>query len=629
MTTSHTPAAAVPTSARRPRRSRRARAIATTAVSAVALTALLAYDSADVSPPEPPLSETIDPASGEVSVFAAPGTATVSSRAELSFRGATDVGDVNVTGEISGAHTGQLLEHSDGEGVSWVPDGVFVPGEEITVRTDLDVRGAENGEYTLTVAEPGERPDLEEPPVTRAVTNGEVDEGQVPAELVRRFRSEPDLQPPVVETSGPAAGTAPADALPGLTAIGVKGGYGQKGPMLVDDAGSPVWFHPLDGVDARDVQVQSLRGEPVLTWWEGRQPVGYGYGEAVAVDQSYTEIARFDMASGYDADSHEVLLTDSGTALLLAYEPVRMDTSHIGGSPRGQVVDNVIQEIDLETGALLFEWHSVGQVGLEESYLEESHLDGDEPYDYFHLNSIEVDTDGDLLISARHTCAVYSLDRQTGSLEWRLGGTDSDFVMGEGTTFLKQHDVRRAGDGTLTLFDNGGTCGEITRETSRGIALGVDEDAMTAELEREVTHPDELWSESQASYRGIPGVGAQLGWGSLPRWSLIGTDGQVLLDAQIPSDLIVTSYRAQRVDWTGTPATDPAAVLTSGRLYVSWNGATEVASWRVLANGEEVATTPRAGFETTVDIGEGVRATDLTVEALDADGAVIGTAPVR
>ncbi|MFC7404789.1 arylsulfotransferase family protein [Georgenia alba] len=620
---------------RRPsRRGRRMRAVAASATGALLVVGLLAYDSGDISPPEPEPAAPIEAGSGDVSAFPMPGTRTISTQAELSFRGATDLGEVTVVGSSSGEHTGRLLAHSDGAGTSWVPDEQFDVGEEVTVRTDLDVRGADDGDYTLTVAEPGRRPELEEPPVTRAVTNAE--EGEVPAELVRHFRSEPDLQPPLVEVSGPEAGTTTppaggADASPGLTAIGVKGGFGQKGPMLVDDAGEPVWFHPVDGTDARDVQVQTLHGEPVLTWWEGRQPIGYGYGHGVVVDQTYTEIARFDMASGYDADSHEILLTDSGTALMLAYEPVRMDTSHIGGWARGEVVDNVIQEIDLETGALLFEWHSVGQVALEESYLDESYLDvGDEPYDYFHLNSIDVDDDGDLLLSARHACAAYKIDRETGSLQWRLGGTDSDFTMGEGTTFLKQHDVRRTEDGTITLFDNGGTCGETTRERSRGIALRLDEAAMTAELAREVEHPDGLWSESQANYRELPGVGSHLGWGSLPRWSLLDPDGELLLDARMPEDLIVTSYRAQRVEWTGRPTTDPAAVLAGDAVHVSWNGATDVAAWRVVTSaGAEVASAPRDGFETAVAVGSDVSPAGLTVEALDAAGEVVGAAPVR
>ncbi|MDD9205313.1 arylsulfotransferase family protein, partial [Georgenia sp. 10Sc9-8] len=355
--------------------------------------------------------------------------------------------------------------------------------------------------------------------------------------------------------------------------------------------------------DARDVQVQELDGEPVITWWEGLMGTGYGYGEAVILDAAYEEVARFDMVGGYDADSHEVRLTEDGTALLIGYEPVRMDLSHLGGPADGEVIDNVVQEIDLATGALLYEWHSVGQIALDESYLDIADM-GDR-YDYFHANSVEVDDDGDLLVSARHTCGVYSLDRETGSTEWRLGGRESDFAMGEGTVFLKQHDARRAADGALTLFDNGGDCGSTTREYSRGIALELDEEAMTAELVREYVHPDEIFSESQANYQELADGTVFFGWGSVERFTLMDDDGQVLLDGVVPEDLIVTSYRAHRVDWTGQPATDPAAVLVEqdSAVHVSWNGATEVASWRVLDGaGGEVAAAPRDGFETVLTV---------------------------
>ncbi|MPV35446.1 arylsulfotransferase family protein [Georgenia subflava] len=584
------------------------------------------------APAEPPLAAPVDPASGDVTAFPAPGTVTIVPGAQLSFRGADDLGDLSVVGADSGEHPGSVLTHPDGGGVSFVPDEPFDEGEEVTVSTGLAVRGTDGGTYTLRVAELGDRPRLEAPPVTRAVPDA--GEEEVPLDLVHQLVSEPALEPPLVEVTGPEAGTtappsgdvdaAATDASPGLTAVGVKNGFGQKGPMLVDDAGEPVWFLPLTGVDARDVQVQTYRGEPVLTWWEGLQATGYGYGEAVVMDQTYTEIARFDMV-GYDSDAHEVLLTEDGTALLMAYEPVRMDLSDIGGPAYGQVVDNIIQEVDVATGALLFEWHSVGQVGLAESYLE---MEGG-PYDYFHANSIDVDDDGDLLVSARHTCAAYSLDRETGSVEWRLGGRESDFAMGEGTTFLKQHDVRRVADGALTLLDNGGTCGGTTREVSRGIALELDTDAMTAELVREVIHPEELFAESQASYTELPGGNAQIGWGSLPRWTLFDADGDVLLDARIDDSLDITSYRAPRVQWVGRPTTDPAAVLAGdgASVHASWNGATEVAAWRVVdASGTEVAAAERAGFETEIAVPGG-RA-DLRIEALDAAGEVLGTADV-
>ncbi|HLS26789.1 MAG TPA: arylsulfotransferase family protein, partial [Beutenbergiaceae bacterium] len=486
-------------------------------------------------------------------------------------------------------------------------------------------------QYALTVAVLGERPQLRTPPVqelARAAPGGDL-----ATEFVQHYPSAPGIEPPQIDVRGPQAGTvAPQDEVtPGLTAIGVKNGFGQKGPMLIDDAGEPVWFQPLTGVDARDVQVQRYHGEPVITWWEGLMAGGFGYGEAVIADSSYQEVARVNMAGGYDADSHVVRLTDQGTMLLIGYEPVRMDLSHVGGPADGVVVDNVIQEVDPRTGAMLYEWHSVGQVALAESYLPVPGQ-GDELFDYFHANSVHVDDDGDLLISARHTCAVYSLDRRSGHVEWRLGGSNSDFEMGAGAFFIKQHDARRSSDGTVTVLDNGGECGEISREVTRGLALELDEEAMTAQVAREYRHPEAVFSASQANFQELPGGQVFFGWGSVPRYTLMDAGGEVLLDGSIPEELVTTSYRAHRVEWTGRPATRPNAVLSSSGagdvVRVSWNGATEVASWQVVNEaGDVLAEAPRDGFETDIPVPAPAGA-GLQVQALDAAGATIGQSPV-
>ena len=115
-------------------------------------------------------------------------------------------------------------------------------------------------------------------------------------------------------------------------------------------------------------------------------------------------------------------------------------------------------------------------------------------FDYFHLNSIDIDHDGNLLVSARLTFAVYKIDRKSGEVIWRLGGKKSDFEMGEGTRFSYQHDATTPPDGTISIFDNGTTVFQNGQgrpravEESRGIVLGLDEEQMSASLVARV-HP--------------------------------------------------------------------------------------------------------------------------------------------
>ncbi|MDQ3317753.1 MAG: arylsulfotransferase family protein, partial [Actinomycetota bacterium] len=245
----------------------------------------------------------------------------------------------------------------------------------------------------------------------------------------------------------------------------------------------------------------------------------------------------------------------------------------------------------------------------------------------FHINSIEVDDDDNLLVSARRTSAVYKLDRESGEVIWRLGGEKSDFTMGQDAQFAYQHDVRRRSDGALTLFDNRG---ERMDEPSRGVALELDEDAMTATLLREYIHPTETFAIFQGNVQTLPNGNAFVGWGSAPYLTEHDADGKLLFDARFPPE--VESYRAFRFPWTGRPQGDPDLVAefgTEGRvmLYVSWNGATEVSSWEVLAGPgagdlSPVGDAPRKGFETAISFK--TEEPYVAVRAKDRSGRVLG-----
>jgi hypothetical protein len=296
------------------------------------------------------------------------------------------------------------------------------------------------------------------------------------------FRSRPDLSPPVLKVT-----TRAHDTTPGYIFVAPKGGIGQHGPLIVDNSGQPVWFHPVhsEGDVAMDFKVQHRRGEPVLTWAEGEVVQGHGHSEYVILDGSYQEITRLGASYGYLGDLHEVLISSQDIALFTIYGKARMDLPSAGGPEDGKVFDGIVQGVDIETGEVLFEWNSLDHVGLEESYSRPS-KDQEGSFDYLHINSIDVDHDGNLLVSSRNTWTVYKVDSKTGEVIWRLGGKKSDFEMGPGTRFAFQHDARRQPDGTITIFDNGSPNKD---EQSRGLVLDLDEDEMSATLVREYTHP--------------------------------------------------------------------------------------------------------------------------------------------
>ena len=442
------------------------------------------------------------------------------------------------------------------------------------------------------------------------------------------FRSRPDLRPPAIEVRTQAHGTAPGYVFVSPKKEPGASGPSEDAPLIVDDGGEPVWFHPLQGDAERDAfnfKVQSYKGEMVLTWWEGHH-TGFGQGEYVIYDHSYREIKRVRAGNGYEGDHHEFLITPEDTALITIYSKVPMDLSSVGGPTDGMVLDGIVQEADIETGEVLFEWHSLEHVALEESFWEPKE-DQEESFDYFHINSIDVYDDGHLLISARRASTVYKVDRKTGEVVWRLGGKKSNFDMGPGTITDYQHDARRHPDGTITIFDNGNVNKDVQ---SRGIVLKLDEDAMTATLLREYTHPDTVFADTQGNLQILPTGNVFVGWGSAPYFSEFSRDGKLLFDASFPAEL--ESYRAFRFPWKGQPQDAPAVVAESGpedkvTLYVSWNGATEVDTWQVLTGAgpdklESVGSVPRKGFETALTLQ-----TDepyVAVKAKDSSGQVLG-----
>ena len=422
-----------------------------------------------------PSPATVD-ASGTVSVFPSPGVPDVSPNTGITFRGpgAAGLSTVAVTGSASGNHTGHFQADADDNGTTFVPDSSFRPGEHVTVRAGLAMRGADpTGQFAYDVARPA--------PVKTAPPPAVKPSTKKPPDDSMHFVSRPDLLPPKLTVKKAATNTAPGDVF--LTPSGGTSGHG---PLIVDDEGQPVWFNPLSGRSALDLRVQQYRGAPVLTWFQGRvaRP-GYGIGDYVIADTNYQDITRVHAANGYAGDLHEFEITPQGTALFTVYSPVFFDASSVGGGKNRPVFDAIVQEVDIATGALRFEWHSLGSIALTDSYQTPPKQAG-MIYDYVHPNSVALDSDGNLLVSGRHTFAVYKIDRLSGALMWRLGGKKGNFTLGPDAATAWQHDVRRAADGTMTIFDNGASGAVTTHKSSRGVVLDVDEEAMTSNLQRRV-----------------------------------------------------------------------------------------------------------------------------------------------
>jgi Arylsulfotransferase (ASST) len=447
---------------------------------------------------------------------------------------------------------------------------------------------------------------------------------------VQHLRSLTALRPPQIHIDHRASGV-----VPGVILTDAHGGPAQQGPLIFDSTGQLVWFKPLPkGVRAFNLRVQSYKDQPVLTWFEGAVISAHGVGHYEIYDQQYRQIAQVHGGNGYHGDLHEFMLTDRGTALFTCYGKAIGKLPAGRGTRRGAYFYGVIQEVDIATGKVVFQWRSDDHVGFGASYQHVPSKAGNS-WDYFHINSICIDpADQNLIVSSRNTWAVYKVDRNNGKVLWKLGGKDGNFKMGAHTHFAFQHHVTLHPGGILTIFDNEGGPPNQARQ-SRGLVLSLNEKSRRATIRHQYFHHPAVLSEALGSVQELDQGHKLIGWGASSYFTEYSAVGKVLLDGRLTPG--VSSYRAFKETWTATPAQAPnVTAARSGshvQLHVSWNGATGVSHWGILGGSggnalRQIGSASVAGFETQITVPNPPPV--LSVEALDSSGKVLGrSASVR
>jgi hypothetical protein len=336
-----------------------------------------------------------------------------------------------------------------------------------------------------------------------------------------------------------------------------------NGPEILDRNGNVVWFHALpQGVTAGDFRVQRYDGRPVLTWWQGTGFGGLSTGTDYIYNDRFQQIASVNAGNGLSADGHEFLITPQNTALVLAYTEATADLTSIGGPADQTVIDGVVQEIDIRTGKVLFQWNSADHVPYSQSE-QPLPASASTPWDWFHINAVHLDSDGNLLIDARDTWTTYKVNRRTGDIIWQLGGKASSFALraapGQslntaGDIFAWQHDPEAVGRDEYTFFDNesAGIANTGTGSTSefglsRAVRVRLDQRTRTATLVQSYDQPESLTAPSQGNAQTTGDGNLLVGWGSLPYLSEFDRSGRLLLNAEFPTG--VNSYRAYAFPW--------------------------------------------------------------------------------
>jgi hypothetical protein len=563
-------------------------------------------------------------ASGKLAISPQPNTPDASPQTQISILGVkrSQIRSVAVTGQASGLHSGRLHSYSRHRGASFVLDQQLKEGEQVAVA--IRIKGRKPIDYSFTVATLG-------PKLSPLNLNSSQ------PDKLDHFVTEPGLTPPritVNKSSKRARGNGSVLLAPlpspvihpeSNNTLTVKP-VGPGGPMIVDGGGNLVWFRQLTPPEvAANLRVQRYRGKKVLTWWQGTvTPAAFGVGGAVIANHAYNVIKVVHSGNGYPMDLHEFTLTPDGDALFTIYSLIRI---HLPGTPAGTLsplIDSIVQQVDIKTGLVVWEWHSYGHIPLETSQAtpQNSAL-----YDAFHINAVQPLKNDRVLISARDTSAVYSVDRPSGRILWTLGGKGSNFRLAPGAQFWFQHDAHKLSNGRIAMFDDGAGPPQLN-PFSRGLILQLNFKRHKASLVRQFARSSTTSAQSEGSLQRLPGGNVFVGFGSEPFFSEFTSRGRLLLDASLPQD--DGTYRTYRFPWNAAPKTKPVIVAQRHggvSLYASWNGATRVAKWQFLAGQSagslsRVATVRRSSFETRVGLNSS--ATVFAVRALDSKGHVIG-----
>jgi hypothetical protein len=361
----------------------------------------------------------------------------------------------------------------------------------------------------------------------------------------------PTAPPPVTVLAGSASKRG-GDIF--ISPFGDQSTYA-NGPEILSPEGKVVWFKAIPaGQEAADFRAQNYHGKRVLTWWQGTGLGGVSTGTDYIYNDHYRQIATVKAGNGYSADGHEFLITPWNTALILIYTTATADLTSIGGPANQSVVDGIVQEINIKTGKVLFQWNSADHVPYSESE-QPLPASASTPWDWFHVNAVHVAGGGSLLVDARNTWTTYDVSRRTGKIRWQLGGKDSTFAVkaapgqtldSAGEIFAWQHDPEQVGRTTFTFFDNDST-GTPLLPHSRAVTVRLNFRTKVATLVAADNQPAGLSAPSQGNAQTTRSGDLFVGWGSLPYFSEFSRSGALLFNAEFPAG--VNSYRAYQLPW--------------------------------------------------------------------------------
>jgi hypothetical protein len=454
---------------------------------------------------------------------------------------------IEVFGEKSGRLNGGIIVSSDKRTLIFEPDLLFSAGETVSLRIHPRITGYRKNDLDTTV---------------QFTVSRNTHVGTDSQKLMKGIGSGPAVPPSPMRTSDgdPAVinGVSIPSDFPRIDiSVQDKTGDGYiffsttwdspyQFEMIIDNTGAPIWYQKSE-----DVQ-QDLKVQP-----DGRLTMLLHGSDAfsrkfIALDQSYTVVDTFYVPEGYWVDEHELQVLPNGHYLLIGACDQPMDLSQMvpGGNPDGMIIVNAVIEMDAHDHPV-FIWRSIDHFDVNDApYQDVSGYGG--VVDYVHMNAIELDQDGQLLISSRHLSEITKINRQTGEIIWRLGGENDDFTwINDEHGISYQHDIRVLDNGHYTVFDNGNF---HDPPFSRALEFSVDTLNWTVTKIWEYPETHDIFSWSRGNVQRLPNGNTVICWANnpLPILTEVRPDGSKVFELDFVEPFC--SYRSFRFPWQGKAA---------------------------------------------------------------------------
>ncbi len=477
-------------------------------------------------------------------------------------------GEFAVTGSISGTHQGTVKLSDDNETVLFFPTTPFSPNEDVIVNVIQHIKTTDGkllppvtihfrttplsqriNINPLTLIDDGQ---LSTATYKSALTNatrysvkGSPSTNELPS----------DFPTITVDTSNdPSTGKIFLTNF-SLTPNDSIGNY----LMILNNDGSVARYKRISemGVDFK-VQPNGELSYADITGVIGTLVLG----RYIVLDTTLTPIDTLQCGNGYTTYPSDFLLLPNGHALVMGMDAEPYDMSQYGGSPNATIVGDVIQELDASKN-VIFQWRTLDFIPITDSYIDLT----TPTVDLIHANAFDVDQDGNILFSMRHLSSIFKIDRQTGNIDWILGGKENQFSFinedeSNGPNYFSfQHDVRLLTNGDLTLFDNGN---QHVPNYSRAVEYRLDEQNKTATLVWQYRHTPDIYGYAMGSVQRLSNGNTLIGWGlasltGSPMFTEVHPDNITALEFSLPSGQ--ASYRAYRLPWVSET---PEASVTVG-----------------------------------------------------------------